>query len=78
MKVAVSIPDRIFEQAERVSRKLKVPRSQLYARAVEAYVKGHSGEDITRRLNEVYGRVSPEIDAAVEAVSLEVVRRERW
>jgi metal-responsive CopG/Arc/MetJ family transcriptional regulator len=78
MKVAVSIPDPIFQQAERVSRRMRVPRSQLYARALEAYVREHSGEEITQRLNEVYANVSSSLEPAVEAVSLEVLRREKW
>jgi hypothetical protein len=78
MKVAISIPDRIFEQAERVSKRLRVPRSQLYARALEAYVKEYSGEEITRRLNDLYSRLPSGLDPAAEAASLEVLRRERW
>jgi len=78
MKVAVSIPDPIFEEAERVSRRMRVPRSQLYARALEAYVNEHSGDEITRRLNEVYARVSSRLEPAIEGVSLEVLRREKW
>jgi hypothetical protein len=78
MKVAVSIPDPIFRAAERVSRRTRVPRSQLYADAIEAYLRERSGEDITERLNEVYARTSPKLDPAAEAVSLEILRREKW
>jgi metal-responsive CopG/Arc/MetJ family transcriptional regulator len=78
MKVAVSIPDPIFRAAERVSRRTRVPRSQLYAHALEAYVRERSGEDITERLNEVYARTSPKLDPATEALSLEILRREKW
>ena len=78
MKVAVSIPDPIFKEAERVSRRMRVPRSHLYARALEAYVKEHSGEEVTQRLNDVYARVSSKVEPATEAVSLEVLRREKW
>jgi len=78
MKVAVSIPDPIFKEAERVSRRMRVPRSQLYARALEAYVKEYSGEDVTRRLNEVYAKVSSKLEPATETMSLEVLRREKW
>jgi antitoxin MazE6 len=78
MKVAVSIPDPIFREAERISRRTGVPRSQFYAHALEAYVRERSGEDITERLNEVYARTSSKLDPAVEALSLEVLRREKW
>ena len=78
MKVAVSIPDPIFQEAERVSRRLRVPRSQFYARALVAYVRDQSGEELTRRLNEVYSKVSSKLDPATEATALEVMRREKW
>lgn len=78
MKVAISVPDPVFQAAERVSKRLRVSRSQLYARAVEAYVKEHSGEEITRRLNEVYSKMTSRLDPAWEAVTLEVLRGEKW
>jgi metal-responsive CopG/Arc/MetJ family transcriptional regulator len=78
MKVAVSIPDPVFEAAEKVSRRMRVPRSQLYARALQAYVKEHSQEQITERLNAVYGKASSKLDPKAEAASLEILRREKW
>ncbi len=78
MKVAVSVPDAVFQAAERVSRRMRVSRSRLYAKAVEAYVKQHSEEDITEQLNKVYAGNSSTLDPALEAASLEVLRRERW
>jgi metal-responsive CopG/Arc/MetJ family transcriptional regulator len=78
MKVAVSVPDSLFRDAEAVSRRLRVPRSQLYARALEAFVRKHSAEDVTARLDAVIARLSPEDLAASEGPGLEVLRRERW
>jgi metal-responsive CopG/Arc/MetJ family transcriptional regulator len=78
MKVAVSVPDTVFQAAERVSRRLRMSRSRLYATAVEAYVKQHGDEDITERLNKVYARNASTLDPALEAASIEVLRRERW
>ena len=78
MKIAISVPDPVFREAETVSRRLRIPRSQFYSRAVEAYVKQHSGEDITARLNEVCARVGPKPDGGWENAALEVLRREKW
>ena len=78
MKVAVSVPDTIFQAAERVSRRMRMSRSRLYAKAVEAYVKQHSDEDVTEQLNKVYTANPPTLDPALEAASLAVLRRERW
>jgi len=78
MKVAVSVPDPLFRDAEAVSRRLRVPRSQLYARALEAFVTEHSAEDVTARLDAVVARLSPQDLAPSEGPGLEVLRRERW
>ena len=78
MKVAVSVPDAVFQAAERVSRRMRVSRSRLYAQAVEAYVKQHSGADITEQLNKVYAGNASTLVPALEAASLEVLRRGQW
>jgi len=78
MKVAVSVPDPLFREAEAVSRRLRVPRSQLYAKALAAYVRQHSDEQTTAQLDAVVARLSPEDRAPAEGPGLEVVRRERW
>jgi metal-responsive CopG/Arc/MetJ family transcriptional regulator len=78
MKVAVSIPDPLFREAESVSRRLRVPRSQLYSRALEAYVRQHSGEEITKKLNSVLARIGAKTDPGWENPGLEVLRREKW
>jgi hypothetical protein len=46
--------------------------------AVEAYVKSQSGAEITKRLNRVYSIASSRLEPAVEAATLELLRRERW
>ena len=39
MKTAISIPDRVFREAERAAKRQKVSRSRIYTQAVEAYLK---------------------------------------
>jgi len=78
MKVAISIPDPVFNAAERLSKRMRMSRSEFYARAVEAVVKQHSGTDVTRQLNEVFSKAPAQLDPAWEAASLEVLRREKW
>ncbi len=78
MKVAVSIPDPIFREAEEVSRRLRIPRSQLYSRAVAAFVRQHSGEDVTARLDAALAKVGSKADPGWESPGLEVLRREKW
>lgn len=53
MKVAVSIPDPLFKSAERFAKRLRKPRSRLFAEALLAYVQAHEPKAITENLNEV-------------------------
>jgi metal-responsive CopG/Arc/MetJ family transcriptional regulator len=78
MKVAVSIPDPLFKHAEDLARKLKKPRSRLYAEALRSYVKLHDPKAITENLNQVYGRISSDVDPAFEMAQLETLSDETW
>ena len=62
MKVAVSIPDDLFEEAERLARKQGGSRSALYSKALKDYVVRHSPDQITERLNAVIEAVGEEPD----------------
>lgn len=55
MKTAISIPDTLFTQGEKLAKRLGLSRSELYARALDEFVRQHDEHDITRRLNEAYG-----------------------
>jgi len=78
MKVAISVPEPIFEAGERAAKRLKISRSKLYSRALGEYVRRHGRDDVTQRLNEVYRNAPSEPDPLIEALSLEVLRREKW
>jgi metal-responsive CopG/Arc/MetJ family transcriptional regulator len=80
MKTAVSLPDPLFEAADRLARQLGKSRSQLYAEALRAFLERHRDDDITARLNAIYD-AEPELaklDPVLDALQLEVLRREKW
>lgn len=55
VKTAVSLPDDLFERAERVAQQLGRSRSALYAEALAAYLESLENEDeVTAALDEVY------------------------
>ena len=74
MKIAISVPDRVFRAAERAAKRMRVPRSQFYSRAVEAYLRQASARDITARLNEVYSKEEPELEFVHEAARRTALR----
>lgn len=58
MKTAVSIPDKLYTQAEELAEAMGLPRSQLFARALEEFLKTHRREAVTEKLDQVYGPVA--------------------
>ena len=80
MKTAISIPDPIFEAAERLARRLGVSRSEVYAKAVSAYLEHFQEEGITAALNRVYGTNTEESRVAEDVLALQEasVPLERW
>lgn len=53
MKAAVSIPDDVFQEADRLARVLKTSRSQLYSRALQEFLARHAPDQITEAMNRV-------------------------
>ena len=78
MKTAISIPDPLFREAERVAKRLRIPRSQLYARALEAYLKHQTAKGITEALNAVYRTESSELDPDLAAAAYDLLAEEKW
>ena len=78
MKTAISIPDEIFEAADRTARKLGVSRSELYATAVHEYVERHRVEDVTAKLNEVYSSTESDLDEHLNKMQSQLIAKENW
>lgn len=78
MKVAISIPDSLFEDAEALARDLKMSRSELYSRAIASLVDRLSRERVRERLDQVYGGADRGGDPELERMALEDLPEERW
>ena len=55
MKTAISIPDSVFKAADKLAEQLGISRSALYTAAIAEYLTRRTGEQITARLDQVYG-----------------------
>ena len=78
MKIAVSIPDDLFESGELVGKRLGVSRSRLYATALAEYVAKNQGRKVTERLNTIYGAVDGRLPAAVRRLQAKSLTQEPW
>lgn len=54
MKTAISIDDRLLQEADETARVLGLSRSRLFALAVGAFLQEQRREQMLARLNEVY------------------------
>ena len=73
MKTAISLPDELYQVAERTAIQLGIPRSQLFAKALEEYIKTHAKEKITKKLNEIYKREDSKVDPLLMNAQIKVL-----
>jgi len=79
MKTAVSIPDDVFDEAERLADRLQTSRSQLYARALSEFVARHDDDRVTASMNEVVDEIGDEgVDNFSHQAAKQVLRRVEW
>jgi len=80
MKTAISISDDLFNTAELLARRLGLSRSELYRRAIAAFIERHREQMVTSILDEVYGTLEQEshLDPLLEQLQHASVPEERW
>ncbi len=78
MKTAISIPDAVFEAAERYAKQTRRSRSQLFTEAMAEYLVRHSPDEVTQRLNETLSRLDPERDPFRKAAGDHILGKEEW
>lgn len=78
VKTAVSMPDDLFRLAEATARKLRVSRSQLYAKAIAEFLEREPGNAITERLNEVYSGCPAKLDPGLHRAQLKSLEKDAW
>jgi metal-responsive CopG/Arc/MetJ family transcriptional regulator len=78
MKTAVSIPDDVFEEAERLAAELQTSRSQLYSRALKEFVTRHTPDRMTEAMNRVIDEVGGEVDEFSQRTARRVLEQVDW
>jgi metal-responsive CopG/Arc/MetJ family transcriptional regulator len=78
MKTAISIPDELFESAERFAQRQGMSRSELYATALRYYLQEHRSEGITERLDEIYSTEAEALDPAITRLQAQSLPKDTW
>ena len=74
MKTAVSLPDSVYEQAERYARRKGITRSELYRRALQSYLERE--QSIIEQLNAVYDNEDSTLDPLMEELQVRTHSRD--
>ncbi|HCK84836.1 MAG TPA: ChpI protein [Hyphomonadaceae bacterium] len=80
MKTAISIPDPIFQEAERLAKERGLSRSELYARAVAEYLKDQRYAGVREQLDAIYAAEpgASDIDPLLKRMQAASVPKEEW
>jgi metal-responsive CopG/Arc/MetJ family transcriptional regulator len=78
MKTAVSIPDDVFEKVERLARRAKKSRSEVFSAALREYVARHSPDEVTESINRVVDRIGDQTDDFVAAAAQRILEKTEW
>ena len=80
MKTAISIPDDVFEEAERLARRMKCSRSKIFSRALAEYIARHSADRVTEAMDRVLAELdgAPALDAFAVAAGRRTLDRTEW
>ena len=54
VKTAISLQKPLFDQVEALAEKMNVPRSRVFALAVEEFVRRHQSQRLLQQINEAY------------------------
>ena len=78
MKTAVSIPDDIFERAERLAVRERRTRSEVYAAALDEYIARHANDEVTDAMNRACDEVGDHDDEFLAAAAQRLLAHVEW
>jgi len=79
MKTAVSIPDEVFEKVERLAKRGRRSRSEVFTAALREYVARHSPDEVTEAINRVCADVDQTEDVKfLNAAARRLLKKVEW
>ena len=78
MKTAISIPDNIFESAEKLAQHLGKSRSELYTQAINNYLEKNNESLVKELLDKIYINTDSQLDSSISNLQARSVSREKW
>jgi metal-responsive CopG/Arc/MetJ family transcriptional regulator len=79
MKTAVSVPDDLFDQVDRLAKRSRRSRSEVYSAALREYVARHAPDEVTAGLDAVLAEVGqPDMREFSNAAAQRTLEASEW
>lgn len=78
MKTAISLPDDLFAMADSVAQDLGMSRSQLYAKALRAFIVSHQQNDLTARINAACAKIDSSLPEDIAKITRRKLLEVEW
>jgi metal-responsive CopG/Arc/MetJ family transcriptional regulator len=78
MKTAVSIPDDVYQGAERLARRTKKSCSRLFSDALKEYLARHAPDEVTQAMNRACAETGEAMDPFVSSAARRILERSQW
>jgi predicted transcriptional regulator len=79
MKTAVSVPDDLFAQVDRLAKRSRRSRSEVYSAALREYVARHAPDEVTAGLDAVLSDIGqPDVSDFTDAAALNTLGSSEW
>jgi antitoxin MazE6 len=78
MKTAVSIPNDLFEGAERLARRTRRSRSRLFSDALREYLARHTPDNVTELMDKALAQIGAGKDTFVSSAGKRTLYEIEW
>jgi metal-responsive CopG/Arc/MetJ family transcriptional regulator len=78
MKTAISIPDDLFDGAERLVRRTRRSRSRLFTDALREYLARHAPDKVTESMDQAIMEVGEGQDEFISSAARRRLERTEW
>ena len=78
MKTAISIPDEVYQGAERLARRTKKSRRRLYGDALTESLARHAPDDGTEAMNRACAEIGEAQDPFDSSAAYRILEQSEW
>jgi len=81
MKIAISLPNKLFYQAEKYAEKHGLTMNKLYATAISEFIKNEKKiekNEITQRINEICDNIDTSLNPQIMIAAKRILSGSEW